>query len=415
MLQPWVITIGSPQPNGDPFGALPIEMPIRSQELSHYYIQGLSNLEKKSSHASPFGQSRGMPSVLPSLRELNSENPDSFRSILLIAALYFAWRSGKLGVYERTYLYHKVKSIESVNKYLNGLSRKGALTCMSTVATLCMVEGSMGNLYEAEAHLDGLLAMLDAVPSDSDQVVTLQHYIVICMREIMEWKRVVCDDKLYSRFSVSRNDDCERSWMPLHVWTNIDKGAVEERLEALFHIPQYITVSRPVTQEIDARGAIKGLRLLTAGKIPSQYVNVGHLWYVLGGQASLVPFSEQPPSSTSRSQEQDPELRSDWLGLALAIGLYMHGTLRQWDSWQAMEGRALRWVISVVEADLNQTQSAMVSGAVNQELWLWKSFAMGFAVKSASRLAKRQGRIDQFILGGDATVQALQQSTAQRI
>ncbi|KAK2686133.1 hypothetical protein QWA68_015093 [Fusarium oxysporum] len=356
-----------------------------------------------------------MPSVLPSLRELNSENPDSFRSILLIAALYFAWRSGKLGVYERTYLYHKVKSIESVNKHLNGLSRKGALTCMSTVATLCMVEGSMGNLYEAEAHLDGLLAMLDAVPSDSDQVVTLQHYIVICMREIMEWKRVVCDDKLYSRFSVSRNDDCERSWMPLHVWTNIDKGAVEERLEALFHIPQYITVSRPVTQEIDARGAIKGLRLLTAGKIPSQYVNVGHLWYVLGGQASLVPFSEQPPSSTSRSQEQDPELRSDWLGLALAIGLYMHGTLRQWDSWQAMEGRALRWVISVVEADLNQTQAAMVSGAVNQELWLWKSFAMGFAVKSASRLAKRQGRIDQFILGGDATVQALQQSTAQRI
>jgi hypothetical protein len=270
----------------------------------------------------------------------------------------------------------------------------------------------MGNLSEAESHLDGLLAMLDAVPRESDQVVTLQHYIVICMREIMEWKRVVCDDKLYSRFSPSLNDDRGRSWMPLYVWKNIDKGAVEERLEALFHIPRYITVSQPVTQEIDARGAIKGLRLLTAGKIPSQYVNVGHLWYVLGGQASLVPFSEQPPCST---EEQDPELRSDWLGFALAVGFYMHGTLRQWDSWQAMEGRALQWVIGVVQEDLDRTQAAMVDGAANQELWLWKSFAMGFAVDSASRLAKRQGRIDQFVLGGDATVEALRESTAQCI
>ncbi|KAH8882077.1 hypothetical protein GQ53DRAFT_464051 [Thozetella sp. PMI_491] len=90
----------------------------------------------------------------------------------------------------------------------------------------------------------------------------------------------------------------------------------------------------------------------------------------------------------------------------------MHGSLSQWDSWQATEGRALRWVIGVVQAGLGRTRGAMVSGAVSRELWLWKSFVMALAIESASRIAERQGR---FIAGGGATVQALHQSIAQRI
>jgi hypothetical protein len=71
---------------------------------------------------------------------LKADNPESFRSILLIAALHFAWRSGNLGEYERTYLYHKIKCMESVNKHLAEWSRDGNLACMNTIATLCMVE-----------------------------------------------------------------------------------------------------------------------------------------------------------------------------------------------------------------------------------------------------------------------------------
>ncbi|KAH8882078.1 hypothetical protein GQ53DRAFT_886066 [Thozetella sp. PMI_491] len=165
-------------------------MNLKPQGLLHYYFQAPACLTKASSQGNAFSHSRRMPSVPPSLRVLSTENPDSFRSILLIAALHFAWWPGKLGGYERTYLYHKVKCIESVNKHLKSLRSESALVCMSMVATLCMVEGSMGNLSEAEAHLDGLLAMLDVAPSENDQAGTLQRYIIICMRDMMEWKRV---------------------------------------------------------------------------------------------------------------------------------------------------------------------------------------------------------------------------------
>lgn len=126
-----------------------IDYPQQHSNVLLLDVQGLSSLKRTSSQANAFGHSRGVPSVLPSPRGLNSENPDSFRSILLIAALHFAWRTGNLGEYERTYLYHKVKAIESVNKYLNDLSRKGDLTCMSTVATLCLVEVGIFSFYRS--------------------------------------------------------------------------------------------------------------------------------------------------------------------------------------------------------------------------------------------------------------------------
>ncbi|KAJ8100853.1 hypothetical protein POJ06DRAFT_249665 [Lipomyces tetrasporus] len=70
-----------------------------------------------------------------------SYSPVALRNILLIAGMHYASSIGHLAAFESTFLFHKVQSIQTVNKWLAD-STPGihTLSCITHIITLAFTE-----------------------------------------------------------------------------------------------------------------------------------------------------------------------------------------------------------------------------------------------------------------------------------
>ena len=82
-----------------------------------------------------------LPKLFSSL-VLATQNPDAFRSILLLAAVHYSWKTGALNHFESTYLLHKLDCIRAINHSLADPNGIVSTACIKTVATLCITEVS---------------------------------------------------------------------------------------------------------------------------------------------------------------------------------------------------------------------------------------------------------------------------------
>jgi hypothetical protein len=127
--------------------------------------------------------------------KLAFEDPPIFRTVLLVAASHYVMQAGGLHDYEKAYHFHMAETIHDLKELVKELdsSKQSIARIARLVATLCMVEVSgyfvfsclelsghhlsthpanilspqtrIGNFTAAEAHLEGLLTLLDMLDS----------------------------------------------------------------------------------------------------------------------------------------------------------------------------------------------------------------------------------------------------------
>lgn len=84
---------------------------------------------------------------------LATQDPEAFRSILLLAAVHHSWKTGALHHFEATYLFHKIECIRAINQYLSNTARYVSTACIKAVATLCITEVSCDGSTSAIVYL----------------------------------------------------------------------------------------------------------------------------------------------------------------------------------------------------------------------------------------------------------------------
>lgn len=62
------------------------------------------------------------------------------RTSLFFASLAFKFKTGDLGAFETTFMFHLGDCIRTINRWLTDLKTSANATCLRLVATLCYVE-----------------------------------------------------------------------------------------------------------------------------------------------------------------------------------------------------------------------------------------------------------------------------------
>jgi hypothetical protein len=69
-----------------------------------------------------------------------AQHPDALRDTLLVAGLHYAWTVGDLETYKATFLFHKVSTIQVLNRWLQNIHQPGLMTFIRHVSILCFIE-----------------------------------------------------------------------------------------------------------------------------------------------------------------------------------------------------------------------------------------------------------------------------------
>ncbi|GKU07190.1 transcription factor [Fusarium langsethiae] len=128
-------------------GCSSIDMPLRSQELFHYFYRAGSTLG-----VSPKDPTKDCLAFVIS-------NPEALRSAVLMAGIHFAFNAGTLSKFETTFLYHKIETVQQVRKLVSRGELKLLAGITKQIATLAYAEVCRGDIKLAETHLSVVYAL----------------------------------------------------------------------------------------------------------------------------------------------------------------------------------------------------------------------------------------------------------------
>ncbi|KAG8675856.1 hypothetical protein FPOAC1_001851 [Fusarium poae] len=137
-------------------GCSSINMPLRSQELFHYFYGTGSTLG-----VSPKDHTKDCLAFIIS-------NPDSLRSAVLMAGIHFAFNVGTLSKFETTFLYHKIEAVQQVRKWVSRGDIKLLAGITKQIATLTFAEICRGDVRLAETHLSVVYALSNRLRGQED-------------------------------------------------------------------------------------------------------------------------------------------------------------------------------------------------------------------------------------------------------
>ncbi|KAH6876817.1 hypothetical protein B0T10DRAFT_195387 [Thelonectria olida] len=246
--QPWAVTPCHLRPiqfnsvigmnSSDPFDCLPAQMVFQSRQLLYYFhhLPGEFSIYP-----------RGKMDILPSI----IQNSDALQDTLLVAGLHYTLATGDIRTYDSTVSFHKVESIQLINKSLENPQSAGITTLIRRIATLCLVESCFGNTATAEIHFDGLLTLLDLylaegmldTPIEFDEELTSRYLVftynvIHAVRSRMQESSLVSKKDGWPR-STNLEEDVALlfSW---HSWYSVDTGCLQLRLKAIAMLPFFL-------------------------------------------------------------------------------------------------------------------------------------------------------------------------------
>ncbi|CAH0051887.1 unnamed protein product [Clonostachys solani] len=391
----------------DPFEALPIQMPFKSQELLHYFLGAETFLDNAASQATA---NRTVLLETVQIQErpehdcvaLTMAEPTYFRSTLMLAGLHYMWKVGAFRKFEKSVLFHKQQLIQLVNSWLLGDLKLITSKQLKLIAILSIAESCVGNYPVAEAHLSGLLSLIEMRqentcpgnirPDSPEQEEALERLILVAHHFASAVK---------SRLTHTLAGDSNYA----SIWQRSFTG-MSENLVALRQIPFYLQENRPlITHPIMAVKVIDALRGLTEA-VRKRRVNDGapHVVHdpsyanettICDSQdpttctgcknlsCLLFAFTEAHVSSTLPTADEALEgtLLASWRALAASVALYLNNVLLLWNSGQPIDRRLfLRMLETLVQyapelKDDWNTQSKRAS-----ELPFWMLYTASFAL-----------------------------------
>ncbi|GKU11569.1 unnamed protein product [Fusarium langsethiae] len=101
----------------------------------------------------------------------------ALRSTILLAGMHFCFQNGNLASFESTFLYHKVKIMRYINKWIASSNHRHDTYIIRQMATLAFTEVCSGEILGAEAHASGILAIIEnAAARDKENNMDISSY-----------------------------------------------------------------------------------------------------------------------------------------------------------------------------------------------------------------------------------------------
>lgn len=269
----------------------------------------------------------------------------------------------------------------------------------------------MENLAAAEAHLEGLIALISIAKSlrrqnrgahlvEGDKAdraeFFLERYVIICMKEITR----------------ARTRAMGITAAGQSAGEQICGNKVDDQPLALWMIPYFLIASQdlPVDEDIKNTDFLDDLRLLTvryggccrprpgSTTYASLYSSPADSWqasgdgvdysilYLWGVTKNGVALYMHP--SRYSEDEVEEAYRCSWTSLSVAVGLYIHGPLGLPWPQQAIRGRPMHWLLHVLQWDLDELEESLTASTEGRNLWFWKIF-VGISAFSNTEAAAR--------------------------
>ncbi|KAI0199569.1 hypothetical protein F4808DRAFT_208887 [Astrocystis sublimbata] len=291
----------------DPFAGTQYEMPYKSRSL--FYLFASTRVLYRSR------VERDHDSFLVH-RALS--HPGFLHAALLLTTLHWAWHTGDVEQFRVPYLYHKVQAIRFVNEQLKDLESAASDGTIAVVASLAVMENSLGSTEAVSSHLQGLARI-----KDLQGIERCPRSMGLLQRLIAMAARCVSSRPVWDMLNISRTDDVHQS---------IIISLLRIALRPIYSVP---TLS-------GADGPTEPLAEVLAKNTPPPRTSDIH----------TLPSHRTVDAS-----------RSEFI----ACYMYLYMILREND----IDSFLVEWFIEQLLADVCRTEALMQKGQYSQSLWFW--------------------------------------------
>ncbi|GAW19106.1 hypothetical protein ANO14919_085900 [Xylariales sp. No.14919] len=291
----------------DPFVGTQYEMPYKSRSLFYLFastrVLYRSRVER---HGDSFLVHRAL------------SHPGFLHAALLLTTLHWAWHTGDVEQFRIPYLYHKVQAIRFVNEQLQDPESAASDGTIAVVASLAVMENSLGSTEAVSSHLQGLARIkeLQSEERRPKRMGLLQRMIAMAARS-------VSSRPVWDMLNISRTDDVHQS-----VIISLLRIALR---------PIYSVNTLSGADDPD-----EPLAEVLARKTPQPRTSDVH----------TIPSHRTV--DTSRSE-------------FIACYFYLYMILRE----NNVDSFLVEWFIEQLLADVCRTEALMQKGQYSQSLWFW--------------------------------------------
>ncbi|KAI0816603.1 hypothetical protein GGR55DRAFT_686123 [Xylaria sp. FL0064] len=291
----------------DPFVGTHYEMPYKSRSL--FYLFASTRVLYRSR------VERNHDSFLVH-RALS--HPGFLHAALLLTTLHWAWHTGDVEQFRIPYLYHKVQAIRFVNEQLQNPESAASDGTIAVVASLAVMENSLGSTEAVSSHLQGLARIkeLQCEERRPKKMGLLQRMIAMAARS-------VSSRPVWDMLNISRTDDVHQS---------VIISLLRIALRPIYSMPTLSGADDPE----------EPLAEVLAKKTPHPRMSDVH----------TIPSHRTV--DTSRSE-------------FIACYFYLYMILRE----NNVDSFLVEWFIEQLLADVCRTEALMQKGQYSQSLWFW--------------------------------------------
>ncbi|OIW25432.1 hypothetical protein CONLIGDRAFT_93305 [Coniochaeta ligniaria NRRL 30616] len=331
-------------------------------------------------------------------------DPSALRSTLIIAGLHYSWNTGNLQAYESTFLFHKVQGIRTVNDWIEKQDAARAAVAVRQVLTLGFAECCLGNLPAADAHFQGLMALLDIADprglgqmgADEVDGELADRYLILSQNFLHGLKSRFDIDPLRTVSPGPPSDSLvSETFSRMHKAHSAEPMGLENRLVALAKLPHFFAPPprgrKPA--DIDTLALVECLRDIT------NYVDRRMFgwddredFFARGGPTRLfvavvdlhvLSFSGKV-EKVQRDDKDSSNFISSWSGASSAMGLYLHSVLGIWNAGRPMSSRLLCRLVQILKRHLTSDRQRLgAKGGLDRGFWFWKVFTGTVALAKA--------------------------------
>ncbi|KAF4448417.1 hypothetical protein F53441_8172 [Fusarium austroafricanum] len=359
----------------NPINSFIIHMPFKSRELFHYFYEADQALEviDRKQHQDwyiPF------PFTLVSVME----HAHAFRNTLLIAGLHYSLNTGNAQHFQSTFLFHKLQTIRVVNGWLANQTSDSVTSIIRQIASLCLVELCLGEISNAETHLNGIVSLLKHISrcatddSDPTQQELANRYFIWNVYDLSQ------QEALDMTYTITRSE--------------VSTGGLRIKLSTIRLLPSLLA---PIPfgstlKDINGLGTIISLRNMTekvdearkgySTEVESLRAVFNAAWATGAASQVLANYVISHIQSTSIHDTQAPppkfpdRFTTTCCAMYIATNLYMHRVLGICDPG-VIERSTSEHMMYLYRRDLSRTYERWKAGPGNDGDFIFWQLMIG--------------------------------------
>ncbi|CAF3476456.1 unnamed protein product [Fusarium graminearum] len=355
-------------------GCSSINMPLRSQELFHYFC----------GNASAF-------SALPKDHRNNFlsytiSNPEALRSAVLMAGIHFAFNIGHLDKFEPTFLYHKIETVQQVRKLISRGDLKLLAGITKQISTLAYAELCRGDVKLAETHLSVIYALSNRLQGQqNDQCKTLDQelsdrYFLLTSTFVNGLesliKGVACKQGLGGSVTTMELSETMNFLHNFHLTSG--QFSHKNTVKAVRLIPAFFDAPHDGAQllDIDYRPILECLQGLDENPGPNEqydfwlYGRASTFWTnIINAHLNSI-YYEGDSSESNATTPEDSRYMTPWCALLAAVKFYVEQVVI---IWRPLRREIFLHALRILQRDIAVAMQKPVSLQL-PEMILWESF-----------------------------------------